>query len=45
MLESDFPVVPGKMALINVDMQNLFVDGYPLSAPDELRQRECRISP
>ncbi len=36
MLESDFPVVPGKMALINVDMQNLFVDGYPLSAPDGL---------
>jgi ureidoacrylate peracid hydrolase len=36
MLESDFPVVPAKMALINVDMQNLFVDGYPLSAPDGL---------
>ena len=41
MLESDFAVVPAKMALINVDMQNLFVDGYPLSAPDglELQQR------
>ena len=36
MLESEFPVVPGKMALINVDLQNLFVEGYPLSAPDGL---------
>ena len=40
MLESDFPVVPEKMALINVDMQNLFVDGYPLSAPDGLELQE-----
>ncbi len=40
MLESDFPVVPAKMALINVDMQNLFVDGYPLSAPDGLELLE-----
>ncbi len=46
MLESDFPVVPEKMALINVDMQNLFVDGYPLSAPDglELQERINRLS-
>ena len=36
MLESDFPVVPERMALINVDLQNLFVEGYPLSAPDGL---------
>ncbi len=46
MLESDFPVVPAKMALINVDLQNLFVDGYPLSAPDglELLERINRLS-
>ena len=40
MLESDFPVAPAKMALINVDMQNLFVEGYPLSAPDGLELLE-----
>ena len=40
MIESDFPVVPAKMALINVDMQNLFVDGYPLSAPDGLELQD-----
>lgn len=40
MLESDFPVVPAKMALINVDLQNLFVDGYPMSAPDGLELLE-----
>ena len=46
MLESDFPVAPERMALINVDMQNLFVDGYPLSAPDglELQERINRLS-
>ncbi len=46
MLESDFPVVPAKMALINVDLQNLFVEGYPLSAPDglELLERINRLS-
>ena len=40
MSEVDFSVVPNKMALINVDMQNLFVDGYPLSAPDGLELLE-----
>ena len=29
-----FPVVPSRMALINVDMQNCFVEGYPVSAPE-----------
>jgi nicotinamidase-related amidase len=29
-----FPVVPSQMALINVDMQNCFVEGYPVSAPE-----------
>ncbi len=46
MSEADFAVVPNKMALINVDMQNLFVDGYPLSAPDglELLERVNKFS-
>src|SRR5690606_23728929 len=30
---TEFPVIPSKMALINVDMQNAFVEGTPLSAP------------
>lgn len=30
----DFPVVPQRMALINVDLQNCFVEGHPVSAPD-----------
>jgi ureidoacrylate peracid hydrolase len=30
----DFQVVPEKTALVNVDMQNCFVEGYPISAPD-----------
>ena len=32
----DFAVVPERMALINVDLQNCFVQGYPSSAPDGL---------
>jgi nicotinamidase-related amidase len=32
----DFPVIPRQLALINVDLQNLFVAGFPLSAPDGL---------
>lgn len=32
--QARFPVVPSRMALINVDMQNCFVQGYPVSAPD-----------
>jgi ureidoacrylate peracid hydrolase len=30
----DFAVIPGRTALINVDMQNCFVEGSPISAPD-----------
>jgi nicotinamidase-related amidase len=30
----NFPVIPRRTALINVDMQNCFVEGYPVSAPD-----------
>jgi nicotinamidase-related amidase len=29
-----FPVLPSRMALINVDMQNCFVEGYAVSAPE-----------
>jgi ureidoacrylate peracid hydrolase len=32
----DFAVIPVRMALINVDMQNCFVEGFPISAPDGL---------
>ncbi|HEU5103703.1 MAG TPA: isochorismatase family cysteine hydrolase [Roseiflexaceae bacterium] len=32
----DFAVIPARTALINVDMQNCFVAGYPMSAPDGL---------
>lgn len=32
----DFAVSPQRVALINIDMQNCFVDGYPTSAPDGL---------
>jgi len=32
----DFAVVPERTALINVDMQNCFVAGYEMSAPDGL---------
>jgi isochorismate hydrolase len=30
----DFAVNPRKLALINVDLQNAFVEGTPVSAPD-----------
>lgn len=30
----EFAVVPGRMALVNIDVQNCFVSGSPLSAPD-----------
>ncbi len=33
---ADFAVVPSCTALINVDMQNCFVHGYSISAPDGL---------
>ena len=29
----DFPVIPSRMALINVDMQNCFVENSPIAAP------------
>jgi ureidoacrylate peracid hydrolase len=32
----DFPVVPERTALVNVDLQNCFVEGTPISAPDGL---------
>jgi nicotinamidase-related amidase len=32
----DFAVIPQHTALVNVDMQNCFVEGYPSSAPDGL---------
>jgi len=31
-----FAVVPSKVALINVDMQNCFVENSPIAAPDGL---------
>lgn len=31
---ADFPVSRRKMALLNVDLQNLFVEGSPVAAPD-----------
>ena len=33
---ADFAVVPQRTALVNVDMQNCFVHGSPLSAPGGL---------
>ena len=33
---AQFPVVPRRMALVNIDMQNCFVDGSPISAPEGL---------
>ena len=46
MFGAEFPVVPERMALINVDMQNCFVHGYPVSAPDglELQERINRLA-
>lgn len=32
----DFGVIPSRTALINVDMQNCFVEGSPISAPEGL---------
>lgn len=32
----DFAVVPGRTVLVNVDMQNCFVSGSPVSAPEGL---------
>jgi nicotinamidase-related amidase len=33
---SDFPLVPARTALLNVDMQRCFVEGTPLASPDGL---------
>ena len=30
---TDFPVIPSQMALVNVDMQNCFVENSPIAAP------------
>jgi nicotinamidase-related amidase len=32
----NFDVVPGRTALINVDLQNCFVENSPIAAPDGL---------
>ena len=32
----DFDVFPARTALVNVDMQNCFVEGSPIAAPDGL---------
>ena len=32
----EFEVIPKRTALVNVDMQNCFVEGYPISAPEGL---------
>jgi nicotinamidase-related amidase len=36
----NFEVVPERTALVNVDMQNCFVEGSPIAAPDGLAVRE-----
>ena len=36
MSTANFPVVPSRMALLNVDMQNLFVEDSPVAAPGGL---------
>ena len=37
---ADFPIVPSNMALINVDMQNCFVENSPVAAPGGLEVLE-----
>lgn len=34
---TQYPVIPSRMALVNIDMQNAFVEGTPLSAPNGTR--------
>jgi ureidoacrylate peracid hydrolase len=43
---AQFPVVPSRTALINVDMQRCFVEGSPLASPDglTLAERVNRLS-
>ncbi len=31
---TQYPVIPSRMALVNIDMQNAFVEGTPLAAPN-----------
>lgn len=33
----DFQVIPGKTALLSIDLQNCFVEGSPIAAPDGLK--------
>ncbi len=33
---ADFPTIPGKTALITIDFQNMFVEGYAIAAPTAL---------
>ena len=37
---ADFPIVPSNMALVNVDMQNCFVENSPVAAPGGLEVLE-----
>lgn len=37
----NFDVIPARTALVNVDMQNCFVEGYRISVPDGLAVLEC----
>jgi len=41
-----FPVVPSKMALLNIDLQNCFVEGYPVASPEgpEVLQKINRLA-
>jgi ureidoacrylate peracid hydrolase len=34
---TQYPVIPSRMALVNIDMQNAFVEGTPLAAPNGTR--------
>jgi nicotinamidase-related amidase len=36
----DFRIIPSRTALVNVDMQNCFVEGSPIAAPDGMRVLE-----
>ncbi len=36
----DFPIIPEKTALITIDFQNLFVEGYDIAAPTALEAIE-----
>lgn len=42
----DFRVTPRTLALLNIDLQNVFVEGFPISAPEglEIVERVNRLS-